>query len=249
MLGSSYSPFRLRVANASQGGGAPAGATLGVGIDAGILIPRSVQSIPFGPAESKFVDYAISVPDDPSGLPSKIDAWVQDPNANVLASDSEAVQFAPSMAVFGLGKGLYEPCSPGRQAYFFGNPTGSQNADGWNCAPEMMGETNVFDLVGMGSGVGVAVLRAIFFNIPKSLVPGNGHPVAIKWFRGRDSALLGVGNSYIPDPGAYGYTSWLWYYVYSVINTPIENGAYYIDVLFDQVWARRMSFTVTGGLS
>ncbi|GAI92474.1 unnamed protein product, partial [marine sediment metagenome] len=34
---------------------------------------------------------------------------------------------------YGLAKGLREPCSPYREAYYFGAELNKPSADGWNC--------------------------------------------------------------------------------------------------------------------
>lgn len=146
----------------------------------------------------------------------------------------------------GMGKGLREPCSPYRQAYFFGAELNVPNADDWNCVPEIMDPTTSFDLSGIEPNHEVVVALLVVYNIPA----GASHNVRFKWYRDRDSKLLFDFAYTIPNPGSYGYDSWAWYYVYSYIGYVsgeiYENGDYHVDILWDGTLLQRIGFTVSG---
>ena len=62
---------------------------------------------------------------------------------------------------YGVGKGLIEPCLPGRKAYFFGAELNAVEADNWNCLPDVVDATKDFNLSTLSKNreVVVALLR------------------------------------------------------------------------------------------
>lgn len=143
----------------------------------------------------------------------------------------------------GMGKGLKEPCSPYREAYVFGAELNVPNASGWNCLPEVVDATKLFNLASIPPYQEVVVAILYVTNLYSGL------SVRHKWYRGRDGKLLFAWASTIPDPGIYGYSYWAWYYVYSYIGyVPWEiweDGYYHVDLTAGR-FSRRLNFSVTG---
>lgn len=141
-----------------------------------------------------------------------------------------------------LGKGLYEPCSPYRSAYFFGAELSSVRADGWNCLPRIADSTTSFDLAALPKNREVAVA---LINI--SGIAGLHCTVTFKWYRARDNTLLFT-STYRKD-----VLWWKWMYAYSYIGylsdiEISENGDYFvhISVTGDISYSRTLHFTVSG---
>jgi len=131
---------------------------------------------------------------------------------------------------YGLAKGLREPCSPYREAYYFGAELNEPSADGWNCLPELVSQTTNFDLSNIPEGreVLVALLRV-------SSIPSGRMYFQAEWFRNRDNKSL-----FTQDWSWEGYAGgWIYFYAYlGRVSWEInENGGY------------RVEFTVSGALS
>ncbi len=131
---------------------------------------------------------------------------------------------------YGLAKGLREPCSPYREAYYFGAPLNEPSADGWNCLPELVNQTQNFDLstIPEGREVVVALLKV-------SNTPSGQMNFRAQWFRNRDNKLLfDLTWSYSARAGG-----WTYFYGYlGRVSWEInENGGY------------RVEFTISGALS
>jgi len=131
---------------------------------------------------------------------------------------------------YGLAKGLREPCSPYREAWFFGAGLNEPSADGWNCLPELVNQATTFNLsiIPKGREVLVALL-----NIRDT--PSGRLDFKAEWYRNRDNALL------FTMPWSYmaGAGGWVYFYAYlGYVDWEInENGGY------------RVEFTVSGALS
>jgi hypothetical protein len=151
-----------------------------------------------------------------------------------------------------MGKGLWEPVQPYRQAYVFGADLNVPHADGWNAVPEILDEMNVFDLTDLTPNHEVVVAELAVFDIPV----GTGYSIRIQWFRDRDGAFLGDYLLSIPDARSYGYAGWAWYYAYSYIGyVPgeiYENGGYHAELKLlvppaaSAYYDRLLPFTITG---
>jgi hypothetical protein len=149
-----------------------------------------------------------------------------------------------------MGKGLWEPVPPYRQAYVFGADLGVPNANSWNAVPEAMNPTNSFDLSQLTLNHEVVVAMLAAFDVPA----GPQYSIEHKWYRDRDGALLFSTPYSIPDAASYGYSGWAWYYVYSYIGyVPweiYENGGYHVDLTFlissVPYFSQRLAFIVTG---
>ncbi len=149
-----------------------------------------------------------------------------------------------------LGKGLWEPVPPYRQAYVFGAELNVPNASAWNAIPEIKDPVTIFDLSSLTPNHEVVVTMLAAFNIPT----GAQYAVEHRWYRDRDGASIGLARYSIPDAASYGYSGWLWYYVYSYIGyVPweiYENGSYHVDLVFligsSIYFTQRLNFSVTG---
>jgi len=86
---------------------------------------------------------------------------------------------------YGLAKGLREPCSPYREAYYFGAELNVPSADGWNCLPELVGQTQNFDLSTIPEGREVLVALLKVSNTPEGTLDFRA-----QWFRNRDNKIL-----------------------------------------------------------
>ena len=145
-----------------------------------------------------------------------------------------------------MGKGLEEPCSPYREAYVFGAELNVPNASGWNCFPEVVDATSLFDLslITPYHEVVVAILYA------SDLPGGRSYDVHHKWYWDRDAKLLFDFACTIPDPWNYGWDYWSWYYVYSYIGyVPWEiweNGDYHVDLIVTGRSSQTLNFAVIG---
>lgn len=158
-----------------------------------------------------------------------------------LPSMVKAIRGASSWSPSSIGKGLKEPCSPYREAYVFGAELNVPDADGWNCPPEIVEPTTVFDLSTITPNHEVVVALYVIRNLY------NGLTVYWKWCR--DNILLFDFPWSIPDPRDYGYEYWIWYYVYCYIGyVPweiYENGNYHVDTIAGS-FSKRLDFTVKG---
>ncbi len=122
-----------------------------------------------------------------------------------------------------ISKGLKEPCSPYRQAYFFGAELNSVNADGWNCQPQPVGKTDTYDLSALTLNHEVLVALISIRNP----VPGPYH-IEFTWTRDRDSKILfrwSFNVTNIPGFDEYGYA-----YLGYTLNELSENGRYYVEI-------------------
>jgi len=140
-----------------------------------------------------------------------------------------------------LGKGLYEPCSPYREAYFFGAELNSVDADGWNCQPKIVDETSSFDLSTITKNHEVVVALLNISDIPEGVCNFRW-----EWYRNRDNKLLfSYDWSHSAKEGgwvyAYSYIGWVdW-----EIN---ENGDYRVEVTVTGIisYKKIIQFTVIG---
>ena len=146
-----------------------------------------------------------------------------------------------------LSKGLSEPCSPYRKAYYFGAELNVPNADNWNCLPSVVDPGWTFDLSSITTNHEVCVaLLSITDRIYSET------PVVMSWYRTRDNKLLFRFAYTIPSPAASGYAYWAWWYVYSYIGycdwEIIENGDYYVRIVAagGVTYDKRVDFTITG---
>jgi len=145
-----------------------------------------------------------------------------------------------------MGKGLREPCSPYRQAYVFGADLNVPNASNWNCVPEVVEPTTIFDLSSITPNHEVVVALSSFYGIEAGYSPWIAH----SWYRSRDSKKLYTYSFQIPNPAAYGYDYWDWYYVYSYIGYTSweiwENGQYYDKIFWENSVLTQINFSVSG---
>jgi len=142
---------------------------------------------------------------------------------------------------FGIGKGLKEPCSPYREAYFFGAELNEPNADNWNCIPRIVEPTTSFNLSTISEGKEVAVA---FLGVGRT-VAGAYH-IRFRWYRDRDDALL---YDYTFDHTVpAGYRLYGYSYIGYVSWEIIENGGYTveIEVTGAESYKKRIPFTVSG---
>ena len=131
---------------------------------------------------------------------------------------------------YGLAKGLREPCSPYREAYYFGAELNEPSADGWNCLPELVGQTQNYDLSTIPEGREVLVALLKVSNTPQGRLDFKA-----EWYRNRDNKLLFTQDwSYQASAGG-----WTYFYAYlgRVAWEINENGGY------------RVEFTITGAAS
>ena len=166
-----------------------------------------------------------------------------------LVEQPPGVAHIEAYYTYGMGKGLSEPCSPYREANVFGAPLNIPNASNWNCVPQIIEPTSSFDLSLITPYHEVVVALLAGHDLPA----GASYSVHQRWYRDRDGQLLFDFAYTIPDPGDYGYTSWLWYYVYSYIGyVPWEiweNGGYHVVLTLSgggQSFSQTLNFTVTG---
>ncbi len=149
------------------------------------------------------------------------------------------------MTLLAIGKGLVEPCSPFRQANFFGAAV-QPDANNWNCAAQIVGAAPSFDFSTISRGQLGPVQLAVFNNIPA----GHNFIVQTLWFKNSGNNLLLSLTYDIPDPATRGFGSWAWYYLYSFLpyGAPYidENGPYHIDVYGGGVYQGTINFSVTG---
>lgn len=142
---------------------------------------------------------------------------------------------------FLLGQGLYEPCSPNREAWFFGAELNSVEADDWNCLPVPTGAASSFDLSTITKNHEVLV----------ALIAGeNTNPgttiFSITWYRVRDNKPLFAFN------WVFNCISGGWVYCYSYLGWVDweinENGEYYADfeVSGANSWRAQRYFTISG---
>lgn len=142
---------------------------------------------------------------------------------------------------YGLAKGLQEPCSPYRSAYYFGAELNKPSADGWNCLPDLVGPAASFNLsaIPMGREVLVALLKI-------QGTPEGTLDFRADWYRDRDNALLfSMSWSYWVREG-----SWIYFYSYlGYVDWEIsENGSYRVEFTVAGALSYRaiISFTITG---
>jgi len=142
---------------------------------------------------------------------------------------------------YSLGKGLKEPCSPRREAYFFGAALNSISADGWNCIPQIVDATKDFNLSALPENREVVVA---FVGVDKC--PTGDSKFRFKWYRERDDKLL----------FEYSFTlhTFLggWAYSYSYIGYVdwelAENGNYWLEITITGAisYKKIIAFTVSG---
>jgi len=131
---------------------------------------------------------------------------------------------------YGLAKGLREPCSPYREAYYFGAPLNEPSASGWNCLPELVGQTSNFDLSSIPTGREVLVALLKVQNTPEGSLNFKA-----EWYRNRDNALL------FTQPWSYQARAGGWTYFYAYLG--------YVDWEISENGGYRVEFTVSGALS
>ena len=124
---------------------------------------------------------------------------------------------------FGLAKGLKEPCSPNRQAYFFGAALNSVNADSWNCLPSLWDPATDFNLLTLTPNHEVVVAL-----LGISGAVGGSYHLVFTWYRKRDNKTI-YQYSYDRTCQEGG-----WLYAYSYIGYTVneinENGDYAAEV-------------------
>jgi len=124
---------------------------------------------------------------------------------------------------YGLAKGLREPCSPYREAYYFGAELNKPSADGWNCLPELVSETHSFDLSTIPEGREVVVALLNVTNTPEGRLYFKA-----EWYRNRDNALL------FTQPWSYTARAGGWVYFYAYLGRVSweinENGGYRVEL-------------------
>jgi len=144
----------------------------------------------------------------------------------------------------GLGKGLREPVAPYREAYVFGAELNAPNADGWNYRPDIVDPAIIYDLTGMAINHEVVVQAITFWDLTI------GGTAKIEWTRLSDNVVVYTHNYTIPSPQSQGYTSWLWYYVYSYIGYVAHeinaNGTYQVRCYFNNQILSSTPFSVIG---
>uniref|UniRef100_A0A6M3LUN3 Uncharacterized protein n=1 Tax=viral metagenome TaxID=1070528 RepID=A0A6M3LUN3_9ZZZZ len=131
---------------------------------------------------------------------------------------------------YGLAKGLREPCSPYREAYYFGAPLNEPSASGWNCLPELVGQTTSFDLSSITKGREVLVALLKVQNTPEGSLSFKA-----EWYRNRDNALL------FTQPWSYTARYGGWTYFYAYLG--------YVDWEISENGGHRVEITVSGALS
>lgn len=124
---------------------------------------------------------------------------------------------------YGLAKGLREPASPFRTAYFFGAALNSVSAENWNAAPVLVDESFVYDLSTIPRGREV-VVGLITVTSP----PDGDYSINFKWYK---EGLFSPIYDYSENVSA---RNWAWLYAYSYIgyvDWEIDvNGAYYLMI-------------------
>jgi hypothetical protein len=125
---------------------------------------------------------------------------------------------------YGLGKGLQEPVSPFRKAYFFGAPLNSQSAYNWKAVPTIIEPTTSFDLsqLSLNSEVVVALVGVTGYN-------GGVTQIGWTWYRDADNKLLySLLWSWDFPSGwqVYAYT-----YIGYLAPEIIQNGAYHVNIV------------------
>lgn len=140
--------------------------------------------------------------------------------------------------LYGIGKGLREPCPPYPQLYIFGSELNPPFFFPGNCLPEIIDPTTAFDLSIITPYHEVVIA---FIGCPD--LPSGTYTTRFRWYRDRDNALLF--EYAVPD-------YWPWY-VYSYIGyVPweiYENGGYHVDITLvgnGENFFRRLNFTVSG---
>lgn len=142
---------------------------------------------------------------------------------------------------YGLGKGLREPVSPFREAYFFGAELNEPSADNWNGIPVIVQKATSFDLSRISYGHEVVVA---FLGIPRA-VEGEYH-ITFRWYRARDNTLL-YDFTHRREATAGG-----WLYAYSYLGWVAweirENGDYRVDIAVTgaESYSLSITFTVSG---
>lgn len=142
---------------------------------------------------------------------------------------------------YALAKGLKEPVSPFREAYFFGAPLNSVDAAGWNAAPNTVDRVDTYDLslLSIEHEVCVAVLAALNAD-------AGTYTINFRFSRVRDNKTLLEFTSYrtVSQGG--------WWYVYGNLGWTaseiIENGTYRIDITVTGAgtFTDGRDFTITG---
>ena len=131
---------------------------------------------------------------------------------------------------YGLAKGLREPCSPYREAYYFGADLNEPSASGWNCLPAFVEQGQSYDLSSLSKGKEVVVDLLKLSNIPSGTL--NFH---VEWYRNRDNKRLFTYDwSYAGNVGG-------WTYFYSYLG--------YVDWEINENGGYRVEFTVSGAAS
>jgi len=130
---------------------------------------------------------------------------------------------------YGLAKGLREPCSPYREAYYFGAPLNEPSADGWNCLPELVSQTTSFNLSTIPKGREVLVALLKVQNTPEGRLYFKA-----EWYRNRDNKLL------FTQPWSYTAREGGWVYFYAYLG--------YVDWEINENGGHRVEFTVSGEL-
>lgn len=150
------------------------------------------------------------------------------------------IMVAASSSSIILGKGLREPCPPYREVVVFGADLGTVNADNWNCPPQVVEPTTLFDLSTLEPYHEILVGLAVLYNFTGPLY------IVWRWYRKRDNKLLFEFHYQIPPVDPY----WLWYYVYSFTGwLPAEiweDGDYYVTLTAGGQQIGRADFTVMG---
>ena len=126
-----------------------------------------------------------------------------------------------------LGKGLREPCSPNRTAYFFGAELNVPEAMSWNCSPEIVDPAPTYDLSTLVPPKEICV--ALF----KATNLTSGGDIEITFIRNRDEHIMFAWPFTIPDPQSFGFDYWAWYYIYGYIGYVeweiFEDGDYRVE--------------------
>ena len=146
-----------------------------------------------------------------------------------------------------LGKGLKEPCSPYRTAYYFGAELNVPSAEDWNCLPDIVEPATSFDLspITINHEICTALL-----NITDKIYAQTN--VIFSWYRKRDNKRIYQFEYIIPPPSDYGWEWWNWYYVNSYIGYVDweinEDGGYYVtaSATGGVTTNKRIDFSITG---
>jgi len=143
--------------------------------------------------------------------------------------------------IYGLGKGLKEPCPPYRSDYIFGAELGDFDVAYFNCNPTVWNATISFDLSAITKGHEVVVALLNIDDAPRGDINFN-----FKWYRDRDNALLfdfSVSTTRQVWGGTFAYS-----YIGFVDWEINENGSYRVEITVTGAgsYHRVISFTILG---